>query len=67
MVFSQGKPLLATSLNPGDCETALARCRPELLAAGTIAKVGHSQKKIDEPERRVSLLPVGAGERFINE
>jgi hypothetical protein len=67
VVFSQGKPLSATFLEPSDCETAPAWCRPELLAAGTIAKVGNSQRKIDEPEKRVSLLPVGAGERFINE
>jgi hypothetical protein len=40
-----------------------------MLGAGTIAKVGQgfdSSRKIDEPERRVSLLAV-AGERFRNE
>ena len=40
-----------------------------MLGEGTIAGVGHrfDSWKIDEPEKRVSLLPVGAGERFINE
>jgi hypothetical protein len=40
-----------------------------MLGAGTIAGVGHrfdSSRKIDEPERRVSLWAV-AGERFRNE
>jgi len=43
---------------------------PGMLGEGTIAGVGHrfdSSRKIDEPERRVSLLAVGAGERFMNE
>jgi hypothetical protein len=40
-----------------------------MLGTGTIARVGHgfdSSRKIDEPERRVTLLAV-AGERFRNE
>jgi hypothetical protein len=40
-----------------------------MLGAGTIAGVGQgfdSARKIDEPERRISLLAV-AGERFRNE
>jgi hypothetical protein len=41
-----------------------------MLGEGTIAGVGHrvdSSRKIDEPERRVSLQVFGAGERFMNE
>jgi hypothetical protein len=48
----------------------MRRCRPECWAKVQLREWGHrfdSSRKIDEPEKRVSLVAVGAGERFINE